>query len=88
MKANLLKGRDAKPEGDKVRKFDQVSWLLLFHIIYGKAVKTEEISMTFIRYGCVIFKKCSRDTGTFSQVSFLYAKMAAETGGGRFSVYR
>ena len=30
LKANLLKGRDAKPEGAKVRKFDHVSWLLLF----------------------------------------------------------
>ena len=29
-KANLLKGRDAKPEGAKVRKFDQVSRLPLF----------------------------------------------------------
>ena len=30
LKANLLKGRDAKPEGAKVRKFDHVSRLLLF----------------------------------------------------------
>lgn len=30
LKANLLKGRDAKPEGAKVRKFDQVSRLQLF----------------------------------------------------------
>ena len=30
LKANLLKGRDAKPEGAKVRKFDQVSRLPLF----------------------------------------------------------
>ena len=29
LKANLLKGRDAKPEGAKVRKFDQVSRLSL-----------------------------------------------------------
>ena len=29
-KANLLKSRDAKPEGAKVRKFDHVSRLLLF----------------------------------------------------------
>ena len=30
LKANLLKGRDAKPEGAKVSKFDQVSRLPLF----------------------------------------------------------
>ena len=30
LKANLLKGRDAKPEGAKVRNFDQVSRLPLF----------------------------------------------------------
>ena len=30
LKANLLKGRDAKPEGTKVRKFDHVSRLPLF----------------------------------------------------------
>lgn len=30
IKANLLKGRDAKPEGAKVKKFDQVSRLPLF----------------------------------------------------------
>ena len=30
LKANLLKGRDAKPEGAKVRKFDHVSRLPLF----------------------------------------------------------
>ena len=30
LKANLLKGRVAKPEGTKVRKFDHVSRLLLF----------------------------------------------------------
>ena len=30
LKANLLKSRDAKPEGAKVRKFDHVSRLLLF----------------------------------------------------------
>ena len=29
-KANLLKSRDAKPEGAKVRKFDQVSRLPLY----------------------------------------------------------
>ena len=48
LKANLLKGRDAKPEGAKVRKFDQVSRLPLFpyhHI--GKDVRTEEISDNF-----------------------------------------
>ena len=34
LKANLLKGRDAKPEGAKVRTFDQVSRLPLlpYHI--------------------------------------------------------
>ena len=26
LKANLLKGRVAKPEGTKVRKFDHVNW--------------------------------------------------------------
>ena len=30
LKANLLKGRDAKPEGTKVRKLDHVSRLPLF----------------------------------------------------------
>lgn len=30
LKANLLKSRDAKPEGAKVRKFDHVSRLPLF----------------------------------------------------------
>ena len=33
LKANLLKSRDAKPEGDKVRKSDHVSRLLLFPYI-------------------------------------------------------
>lgn len=33
LKANLLKGRDAKPEGAKVRKSDHVSRLLLFPYI-------------------------------------------------------
>lgn len=33
LKANLLKSRDAKPEGAKVRKFDHVSRLLLFSYI-------------------------------------------------------
>ena len=67
LKANLLKGRDAKPEGAKVRKFDQVSRLLLFHIIYGKAVKTEEISMTFIRYRCVIFNKSRKSHASIAK---------------------
>ena len=59
-----------------------------FHIIYRKDVKTEEISITFILYRWVILKKCSRDTGIFGQVSFLYAKMGKKTGRDRFSVYR
>ena len=88
LKANLLKGRDAKPEGAKVRKFDQVSRLHCFHIIYGKDVKTEEISITFILYRCVILEKYSRDTDRFWQVSFLHAKMGNKTGRDRFSVYR
>ena len=88
LKANLLKGRDAKPEGAKVRKFDQVSRLPLFPYHIWKNVKTEEISITFILYRCVILKKCSRDTGIFWQVSFLYAKMGTKTGRDRFSVYR
>ena len=33
LKANLLKSRDAKPEGAKVRKSDHVSRLLLFPYI-------------------------------------------------------
>ena len=33
LKANLLKSRDAKPEGAKVKKFDHVSRLLLFPYI-------------------------------------------------------
>ncbi len=33
LKANLLKSRDAKPEGTKVRKSDQVSRLLLYPYI-------------------------------------------------------
>ena len=86
LKANLLKGRDAKPEGAKVRKFDQVSRLPLFPYHIWKNVKTEEISITFILYRCVILKKCSRDTGIFWQVSFLYAKMSTKTGRDRFSV--
>ena len=68
-----MKVWDAKPEGTKVRKFDQVSRLPLFpyhHIIYGKDVKKEEISINYIRYGCVILKKCSRGTGSFSRCPF------------------
>jgi hypothetical protein len=40
LKANLLKGRSAKPEGTKVRKLDHVSRLPPFpyHHIYGKDV--------------------------------------------------
>ena len=45
-----------------------------FHIIYGKDVKMEEISINFIQYNCVILKKCSKGTGRFWLVSFLYAK--------------
>ena len=32
--------------------------------------------------------KCSKDTGIFGQVSFLYVKMGTKTGRDRFSVYR
>ena len=72
LKANLLKGRDAKPEGAKVRKFDQVSRLPLFPYHIWKR--------------CV--KKCRRGTDIFWQVSFLYAKIDTKTGMDRFAVYR
>ena len=84
----MLKSRDAKLEGAKVRNFDQVSRLLLFPYHIWKNVRTEEISINLIRYECVILKKYSRDTGRFWQVSFLYAKMGTKTGRNRFSVYR
>ena len=45
LKANLLKSRDAKLEGAKVRNFDQVSRLLLFPYHIWKNVRAEEISM-------------------------------------------
>ena len=54
LKANLLKGRDAKPEGAKVRKFDQVSRLPLYPYHIHTYMRTEEISTAFILYGCVI----------------------------------
>ena len=76
LKANLLKGRVAKPEGTKVRKLGHVSRLPLFPYHYN------------IWKRCVILKKYSRDTGRFWQVSFLYAKMGNKTSRDRFSVYR
>ena len=42
LKANLLKGRGAKPEGTKVRKLDHVSRLPLFpyhHNIWKRCLK-------------------------------------------------
>ena len=45
LKANLLKSRDAKPEGAKVRKFDQVSRLPLFpyhHNIWKRCVNRRD----------------------------------------------
>ena len=36
----------------------------------------------------MILKKCSRDTGIFWQVSFLYAQISMKTGRGRLSVHR
>ena len=74
LKANLLKGRDAKPEGAKVRKFDQVSRLHCFHIIYGKDVKTEEISITFILYRCVILKNIVGTLAYFVRCPFYMSK--------------
>ena len=65
LKANLLKGRDAKPEGAKVRKFDHVSRLPLFsyHHIWKKCENGRDSNNFYTIYGCVILKKCSRDTG-------------------------
>ena len=79
LKANLLKSRDAKLEGAKVRNFDQVSRLLLFPYHIWKNVRTEEILINLIRYECVILKKCRKGTGRLSQVSFLYAKMCEKS---------
>ena len=45
LKANLLKGRDAKPEGTKVRKLDHVSRLPLFpyhHNIWKRCVNRRD----------------------------------------------
>ena len=84
----MLKSRDAKLEGAKVRNFDQASRLLLFPYHVWKNVRTEEISINLIRYECVILKKCRRGTGRLWQVSFLYGKMCEKTDGVRFSVYR
>ena len=90
LKANLLKGRVAKPEGTKVRKLDHVSRLPLFpyhHNIWKRCLNRRD-SDTFYTIQMCDFKKYSRDTGRFWQVSFLYAKMGNKTSRDRFSVYR
>ena len=74
LKANLLKGRDAKPEGAKVRKFDQVSRLPLFPYHIWKNVKTEEISITFILYRCVIKKNIVGTLAYFGRCPFYMSK--------------
>ena len=84
----MLKSRDAKLEGAKVRNFDQVSRLLLFPYHIWKNVRTEEILINLIRYECVILKKCRKGTGRLSQVSFLYAQKGTKTDRYRFSVFR
>ena len=90
LKANLLKGRGAKPEGTKVRKLDHVSRLSLFpyhHNIWKRCLNRRD-SDTFYTIQMCDLKKYSRDTGRFWQVSFLYAKMGNKTSRDRFSVYR
>ena len=65
---------------------DRIKYMSLF-----VAETPEEISITFILYGCVILKKCSRDTGIFWHVFFFVCqngKMGKKTGRDRFSVYR
>ena len=59
LKANLLKGRGAKPEGTKVRKFDHVSRLPLFpyhHNIWKRCVNKRD-SDTFYTIQMCDFKK-------------------------------
>ena len=90
LKANLLKGRVAKPEGTKVRKLDHVSRLSLFpyhHNIWKRCLNRRD-SDTFYTIQMCDFKEYSRDTGRSWQVSFLYAKMGNKTSRDRFSVYR
>ena len=59
LKANLLKGRVAKPEGTKVRKFDHVSRLPLFpyhHNIWKRCLNKRD-SDTFYTIQMCDFKK-------------------------------
>ena len=79
LKANLLKGRDAKPEGAKVRKFDQVSRLPLFPYHIWKRCENGRDFDNFYTIQMCDFKKYSRDTGIFCQVSFLYVKINTKT---------
>ena len=55
LKANLLKSRDAKPEGTKVRKFDHVSRLPLFPYHVWKRCETGRNSDNFYYYMDVWF---------------------------------
>lgn len=51
LKANLLKGRGAKPEGTKVRKFDHVSRLPLFpyhHNIWKRCLNRRDSDTFYI----------------------------------------
>ena len=51
LKANLLKGRDAKPEGTKVRKIDHVSRLPLFpyhHNIWKRCLNRRDSDTFYI----------------------------------------
>ncbi len=54
LKANLLKSRDAKPEGAKVSKFDQVSRLPLFsyHHIWKKCENGRDSDNFYIIWMC------------------------------------
>ena len=88
LKANLLKSRDAKPEGAKVRKIDQVSRLPLFpYYIWKRCEKGRHFDKLYTIWICD-FKEMQQGHWQFWQVSFLYAKMGNKTSRDRFSVYR
>ena len=76
LKANLLKGRDAKPEGAKVRKFDKVSRLPLFPYHIQKRCENGRNFDNFYTIWTCDFKEMQQGHWHILACVLLYAKMA------------
>ena len=86
LKANLLKGRVAKPEGTKVRKLDHVSRLSLFpyhHNIWKRCLNRRD-SDTFYTIQMCDLKKCSRTLADFCKCPFCMQKWVTKLAGTGF----